>query len=260
MIESPQSEKVDRLAVFFRAFDVSVLEDAAAPDTAWLAIETDPDGPRRIALYPHGVARERSPEAVGVGICFGGMDNPLMAALPGEIAADLGDEPALAGVAGALVEEMRQRRCGRQVGIDRLSQVAVLMLLRRAVDRGASTPGLLAGLSHPALRRALAAMHDEPGRAWRVEDLALLAGQSRSQFMKAFPRAVGVTPAAYLAQWRLTLARRELVRGDAIKAVARKAGFGSAEAFSRAFARRFGRPPSQAKPPEADRQTGVAGV
>jgi len=121
------------------------------------------------------------------------------------------------------------------------------MVLRRTIDAGATQPGLLAGLSHPALHRALAAMHDQPSRAWRIEDLAAIAGVSRSRFMELFREVVGTTPSSYLTEWRLALARRALVRGDRVKSIAAHVGFGSAAAFSRAYTRRFGHPPVQAR-------------
>ncbi|MFL5011882.1 MULTISPECIES: AraC family transcriptional regulator [Rhizobium] len=120
----------------------------------------------------------------------------------------------------------------------------VLLILRTAIDRGATGPGLLAGLSHPSLYRTLVAMHDAPTRAWNIEDLAAMAGMSRSHFMALFREVVGTTPQAYLTGWHLTVARRKLTKGAKVKAVARQVGFGSAAAFSRAYFRKFGVWPS----------------
>jgi AraC-like DNA-binding protein len=73
--------------------------------------------------------------------------------------------------------------------------------------------------------------------------------------MALFPRVVGVTPMAYLARWRMVLARRELERGGRVKQVARRIGYGSAAAFSRAYQRTFGEPPVALRP----RRTGQRG-
>ncbi|MGF6297986.1 transcriptional regulator GlxA family with amidase domain [Paraburkholderia sp. WC7.3d] len=117
------------------------------------------------------------------------------------------------------------------------------MILRQMIDGGATAPGLLAGLSHPALHRALVAMHDAPDRSWRVEDLASVAGMSRSQFMASFRQTVGTTPSAYLTGVAsYARASRTGQRGK-VKAVAQRVGLGSASAFSRAYLRAFGCPP-----------------
>lgn len=252
MTESPFSDKIDRLAAFFRTFELRVLAESSEipPGAASLVIEADEERAQRVALRPHGGHRgvDDPSRSFTIAFQFGGNDNPLLMALPEKIDVDLATEPALAAVVGALICELRDHRCGRQISLDRLSEVVVLMMLRRAIDQGASRPGLLAGLSHPALRRVLVAIHDHPGRIWRIDDLVAVSGQSRSRFMTMFPQIVGMTPASYLTEWRLVAAARELMRGATVKAVARQVGFGSAEAFSRAFARRFGRPPSRIAP------------
>ena len=67
---------------------------------------------------------------------------------------------------------------------------------------------------------------------------------SRTHFMTTFHKVAGTTPMAYLTAWRLTLARRHLQAGDAVKSVSRRVGFGSAAAFSRAFSPAYGQPPA----------------
>jgi transcriptional regulator GlxA family with amidase domain len=150
----------------------------------------------------------------------------------------------LQAVTTAFVAEASETRCGRQVALNRLCEVIVLLVLRKVIDVGSTRPGLLAGLSHPALHWALIAMHDQPSRTWRTEELAEISGMSRSRFMTLFAKVVGTTPAAYLNAWRLTLGQRELQRGERVKSVARRVGFGSAAAFSRAYTRAFGHSPA----------------
>jgi AraC-like DNA-binding protein len=62
--------------------------------------------------------------------------------------------------------------------------------------------------------------------------------------MAQFAAVVGETQGAYLTSWRLSLGRRELRAGRSVKSVALRVGFGSAAAFSRAFSRKYGHPPS----------------
>lgn len=262
---APQLPKQDRLSAFFRAFSFSVMPavtfDAASEHVdAVLCVLASRDRADRLVLEagPSPGPLPAGSVVAAVHVSFGGPLNPLLGALPRRISVPLGEDDALRALADVFVAEARERRCGRQTALARLSEVIVLMILRRAIDTGATGPGLLAGLSHPALHRALAGMHDAPGRAWRVEDLAALAGLSRSRFMALFRETVGTTPSAYLTAWRLVLAHRALADGERIKAVAERVGFGSASAFSRAYSRRFGHPPALARPQAAQKLPFVA--
>jgi AraC-like DNA-binding protein len=248
MIESPITyPKVDRLSAFFDTFELSAsLEPARAGDIqARLFVVGAPEGPaERIILCLRGDATPEPPALVTATVDFEGAHNPLMNALPDQVRVEVNDIPTLRDTTAAFVAEALESHCGRSAALNRLCEVMVLLILRSAIDRGAARPGLLAGLSHPALHRALVAMHDAPTRAWNSEDLAAVAGMSRSHFMALFRNVVGTTPQAYLTGWRLTIARRKLSKGARVKAVARQVGFGSAAAFSRAYFRKYGDWPS----------------
>jgi len=82
-------------------------------------------------------------------------------------------------------------------------------------------------------------LNEDPGRAWRNEDLAAEAGLSLSRFSETFLQTVGETPQSYLRRWRMTLAHQDIAKGDRVQAVARRYGYSSPEALSRAFARQF---------------------
>lgn len=251
MIQSPKRRSRDRLSAFFGAFELSVgiVAEDAGDGTANLVITGKNGVADRVVFWPRSRALSRMRERVLVAaaIDFGGRTNPLMNAMPDRVDIPLAQFPVVQAVTTAFVAEARGTRCGRQTALDRLCEVILLMVLRRAVDLGSAGPGLLAGLSHPELHRALVAMHDQPARAWRTEELAEISGMSRSRFMSLFPDIVGITPAAYLNRWRLTLGQRELLKGEQVKLVARRVGFGSATAFSRAFSRLFGHPPVAAR-------------
>lgn len=233
----------DRLSAFLKAFDLSVTPVDPADDAHLLVIA--PPGGGRILFRPHGGAAPDGPATVAARVDFGGAANPLLAALPDLVTVDLAADPALAGAAQLFAAEARVRRCGGGLTLDRLGTVLVVAALRRAIAEGAAIgPGLLAGLGHPRLHHALVAMHDAPARPWTMDDLAAVAGLSRSAFMDAFRRVVGRSPGSYLTAWRLAVGRCALGRGASVKAAARLAGFGSAAAFSRAFGRAYGEPPA----------------
>jgi AraC-like DNA-binding protein len=79
-----------------------------------------------------------------------------------------------------------------------------------------------------------------------VSQLAGEAALSRSTFFERFSNAIGMAPMEYLLAWRMALAKRMLLRQEArIAEVAQRVGYGSASAFSVAFARHAGTPPAR---------------
>ena len=103
----------------------------------------------------------------------------------------------------------------------------------------------LAGLREPFVGRALAALHRSPARDWTLESLARDVGLSRSALAERFTQFVGQPPMQYLANWRMQLAANYLTGGtDSVAVVAERVGYESEAAFSRAFKKMVGTPPS----------------
>jgi AraC-like DNA-binding protein len=179
-------------------------------------------------------------EFVCASVDTGGDANPISLALPDVVTVPLNEAEPLQAVTDILLDEALSPRCGGRAVIDRLCEIVVIRLLRHLIESGKTKVGLVAGLAHPNLSLAIVAIHDNPEKAWRLEDLADVAAMSRTHFANTFRDVVGVTPGEYLSNWRLTLARIEIGKGTAVKAIAGKVGFSSAAALSRAFTRRFG--------------------
>ena len=112
-------------------------------------------------------------------------------------------------------------------------------------DSPAMEPGWLRALRDPVLSPALAAMHASPERKWTLLDLARDAGVSISLLDERFRSVLGLAPIRYLTGWRMHLATDLLRSSDlGVAAVARRVGYESEEAFSRAFKRETGEAPS----------------
>lgn len=258
MIESPLTHpKPDRLTAFLNAFGLTaaIVDPAITSPEANLFIVTPTscDRAERVVFFARMTRLPEADSAIAAIVHFGGSANPLLNALPDQLTFELNQEPAMRAAADLFLAEARESRCGAQIALDRLAEVMVLMALRRAIALGTAGTGLIAGLGHRALHRPIIAMHDAPGRRWTVDELADLAGMSRSYFLQQFRAVVGTTPLTYLTSWRLAVGRRELARGHSVKLVAREVGFGSAAAFSRAFSRAFGHSPTcVAQPPTFD--------
>lgn len=185
-------------------------------------------------------------------VSWGGDDNPLLTALPGEIRHDLSDDPDMQTIARLFVSEMQAARCGVASVLNRLGEVLIVRLMRAQIEQGGVRVGILAALADPRLSRAVVAIHDRPGHPWRLDDLALEAGLSTSRFSHLFRTRVGQTPLSYLRYWRLVLAKQDIERGDRIARVAARYAYGSPEALSRAFSSQFGRAPRSVRAQIAD--------
>ncbi len=168
--------------------------------------------------------------------------HPLVQALPPLVVLPLDRVAGLSATLSLLFGEAEQVRCGQRLLADRLFEVLLLQLLRWMLEQAdAPLPlGLMRGLSDPALARALTALHADPGRAWSLPAMASEAGLSRSRFAAVFRDALGQTPADYLADWRLSIARRELRAGKPLKVLATELGYANASALSRLFGHKHG--------------------
>lgn len=187
----------------------------------------------------------------------GGEHNPLVRALPPLVVLPLARVEGLEMALQLLFAETERLRCGQRLLADRLFEVVLIQLLRWLIDHPAEAgvqPGLVAGLSDPRLARVLVALHEAPGEAWSLEAMAQQAGMSRSAFAAHFKAVLGQAPAAYLADWRLTLAQAWLRRGEAVKRIADELGYANASALSRLFSQRVGLSPREWLAREGERQ------
>lgn len=138
------------------------------------------------------------------------------------------------------------------VAMDRLeapTMIPELLLLEvlklHLATAPADSTGWLRALRDPVLAPALAAIHAAPERKWNLVGLAREASVSVSLLDERFRGVLGVAPIRYLAGWRMHVAK-ELMRSSdlGVAAVARRVGYDSEEAFSRAFKRETGIAPS----------------
>ena len=140
-------------------------------------------------------------------------------------------------------EEANEQQPGRDLILARLVEVLLIEALRSAQSE--APPGMLRGLAEPRVAIALRQIHSDPARSWTMSDLASEAALSRSAFFDRFTRVVGVTPTEYLLAWRMALAKDLLRERVGISEVAERVGYGSASAFSTAFARHVGKSPGR---------------
>jgi AraC-like DNA-binding protein len=178
--------------------------------------------------------------------------NPLIDNLPRVIKAGDPKNPD-GGWLGQFIRlatsESANRRAGGEGVLARLSELMFIEVVRRYIETlPLEQTGWLAGLRDPFVGKALSLMHGNPACNWTIEELGRDVGVSRSVLAERFVELVGVPPMHYLAQWRMQIATGLLANGNTnIATVAAKIGYGSEAAFSRAFKKIVGVPPSSCR-------------
>ncbi len=195
-----------------------------------------------LLLYPLPIAHRfvTDPEQGADFVCAnlgleGGATNPIVASLPPFICLPLARIGGAEAMLNLLFAEAAAQYCGREAMLNRMIEIVLIQVLRHLMEAGSIQVGMLAGMTHPRLRIALVAMHERPAHDWTLEELAKLAGMSRSVFANTFRERVGSTPGGYLQRWRVGIGQRQLMQGHTLKWVASQVGYGSEAAFSRAF-------------------------
>ncbi len=173
--------------------------------------------------------------------------NPLLAALPRVIHISDRTGGAIDAFVQFAIAETKERRPGGEVVLGHLSELMFVDVVRRYLETlPADRTGWLAALREPFVGQALTALHRSPARAWTLESLAHEVGLSRSALAERFTQFVGQPPIQYLASWRMQLAANQLLAGtDSIATIAERVGYESEAAFSRAFKKTVGMPPSE---------------
>lgn len=171
--------------------------------------------------------------------------NPFVLCLPPYLAIPLKEMDGIGKILDLLFAQAATQSIGKRFMMDRLSDILVFEVIRHAIQSGQLKAGVLAGLADAGIARALTAIHQNPAQAWRIDKLASEATMSRSKFAKKFHELVGISPAAYVADWRLALAENLLRQNHTVKAVAAAVGYGTPQSFARAFMEKRGLTPTE---------------
>lgn len=210
-------------------------------------IQPAPDG--GLARIIHGGGGEPTQIVCG----FLGSDNsanPLIASLPRMLKLGIRDGTSRDWVEASVrfaAEELTKGRFASSSLMSRLSETLLVEAVRNYVQDSNDTHiGWLKGAADPQIGRALALIHGDIRAPWSNESLAKEVAMSRSAFVDRFSDIVGMPPIRYLTSWRLNHARLNLRETRLpIARLADQIGYGSEEAFSRAFKREFGVSPAK---------------
>lgn len=176
--------------------------------------------------------------------------NPLIATLPRLLKLDVREGVSRDWVEASVRYAAGELTAGRLASsslMARLSELLFVEAMRQySVTFTDQDAGWLKGITDPQIGRALAAIHHNIASPWSAESLAREVSMSRSAFVDRFTTLVGMPPIRYLTIWRLQVAKRSLRETrKTIAQVAQDVGYGSDEAFSRAFKREIGLSPAR---------------
>ena len=148
-----------------------------------------------------------------------------------------------------LVNEREDGLPGVTVMSAQLAHMMFIHVLRAHLECGGPLDaGWLKAVGDRRLAPALNLIHGDPGRTWQLEELAKASAMSRATFASHFKAVAGVAPVAYLTNWRMRLAERQLrENGTPLAVLAESLGYSSESAFSHAFKRVTGQSPKHAR-------------
>lgn len=204
---------------------------------------------RSMPVIRHGEGGTQTQVVCGYLTCDDPIFDPRLRVFPSVFVVSPPEGPARDWVRAGIEYAAQQTA---QVSVDRFespTKAPELLLVEVLKLHLASVPaveeGWVRAIRDPVLAPALAAIHGAAGVKWDLVALAREAGVSVSLLDQRFREVLGLAPIRYLAAWRMHVAVDLLRSTDlGVAAVARRVGYDSEEAFSRAFKRELGKSPS----------------
>ena len=137
--------------------------------------------------------------------------------------------------------------------VDRLSEVLFMQLLTNFVDSSEQSFGFFAALNDQKILNALELIHKTPDFQWTLQILAERINMSRASMIRMFENNLGVSPMAYLKNWRMSKAVYYLKQtNQSVKEIATLVGYSTARTLSKAFHRHFSKTPSEYRRSQSD--------
>lgn len=134
----------------------------------------------------------------------------------------------------------------RSLVVRRLAEIMLVNMTRRLMAERQRGEHAASPHASRQILQAVNAFLETPDRPWTLEQLAKVAGMSRSGFAEAFKTVTGQTPGRIVSRLRLTqVAQRLSSEPLSVEAAAEEAGYSSSAAFVRAFQREFGETPAR---------------
>lgn len=199
-------------------------------------------------MIEHGAGGDPTHVVCGYLTCDDPLFDPALGALP-RLFVVRPTGPAASWVRASIdyasgqVTKVDSTRFEAPTSLPQLLLIEVLKL--HLASAPAAQQGFVRALHDPVVAPAMALIHEDPARKWTVATLASSLNVSVSLLDERFRRALGMPPIRYLTGWRMHLAQ-DLLSGTelGVATIARRVGYESEEAFSRAFKRKYAVAPS----------------
>lgn len=176
---------------------------------------------------------------------------PLLDSLDDVVVLDLSEQspqPILRTLIELIIGELKGRPPGYYAVINQLAYLLFIQVVRQQIQRGGLKQGLLLALFDGKISKALAAIHNQPEKAWSLVTLAQEAGMGRSSFAATFQKMIGIPAMRYLSQWRMREATELLENSQrSMQDIAEACGYESEAAFRKAFKQVTGHTPGSVR-------------
>jgi AraC-like DNA-binding protein len=218
----------------------------SAPETPILSL-LDPPPWQTLPVLRHGAGGSRTDVVCGYLHSEHPLFNPALRALPPVFVVRPTEGPAARWIRSSVEYALAASEPTPDVDPStRLPELVLTEVLRQYLSTATAVDsGWLAALADPVLAPAMARLHAQPDQRWTVEQLATSVAVSRSLLDERFRSVLGRSPIRYLTDWRMHLAEELLATTrHPVGTIARRVGYDSEEAFSRAFKRLHTLPPA----------------
>jgi transcriptional regulator GlxA family with amidase domain len=126
-----------------------------------------------------------------------------------------------------------------------LAEVLFIQLLTHYISHDEDAVGFIAAMKDFRVHRALTLIHSDPASKWTLASLGEKAGMSKATLVRRFQEIMGISPMAYITDWRIMKAY-SLVKysGLPMELIADVTGFASARSLNKTFNRHYGFTPA----------------
>ena len=222
--------------------------DLSLPSVPGPSIVVPPNGPGMFKI-DYGGDGQKAIFICGFLGCKTEDFNPLVRSLPPVIKVNFPNDETDAWVRASFrmgADESSSLIPGTSKELARLSELLFLQAVKTyAMQLPSEERNWLRGLRNRHVAKAMALLHADPARNWTIEQLSKDIGVSKSALAQRFTKLVGSPPMQYLTSWRMLKAGELLSHSSkSISEIATDVGYGSYEAFVRAFKKHYGTPPA----------------
>lgn len=175
------------------------------------------------------------------------LDHPFIKELPSIIHiddTDLKQFSWLKNITDLVIEEAGKEQSGSGIIINKLGEILFVHTLRAFIEKNKSKTGFIAAIQDERISKVIKEIHSFVQRNWNLEQLAQIAGMSRTSFTNRFKSLTGETPFNYITQWRLLIAQELLEESSlSVGEIAEQVGYQSEAAFNRVFKKKVSQTP-----------------